>query len=108
MLVDRLEAPASVDPRVEVERIEQLLTNNLSGSQLDLVMHGEGDPFAPGHVKPHQYDSKAHRRNKKDNELFLESEKNGLSKRNLSKSSPIQIDIQEIGHGHNTTETSSL
>lgn len=100
--------PDSVEPRVDVEKMEQLMANNLSGSQLDLVMHGDGDPFAPGHVKPQQYDSKARRRDKKHNEMFLESEKNGLSKRILSKSSPIQIDIQDIGNGHDTTQTSSL
>lgn len=53
------------------------MANNLSQSQIDLVMHGDGDPFAPGHAKPHQYDSDSRKRDKKHNEMFLESEKKG-------------------------------
>lgn len=80
------------------------MTNNLSGSQLDLFLHGEGDPFAPGHVKPHQFEhSKERQRDKKHNEMFLASEKNGLSNGNMANSSSNHFDIDD-----ETIETSTL
>lgn len=106
--VDRLEVPGCNEPPADVERIEQLMSNNLSESQLDLVLHGDGDPFAPGHVKPHQYDSKTRQRNKEYSEMFLDSEKNGLSKRNILKTSPIEFNIQDFNENKKRTETSSL
>lgn len=45
----------------------QLLSGHLSSSQLDLVMHGPDDPTAPGHAKPHKYES--------INRAFIETEK---------------------------------
>lgn len=56
-----------LEPATITERMEQLMSGNLSRSQLDLVMHGPGQPTAPGHSKPHQYETV--------NNAFLESEK---------------------------------
>lgn len=89
-----------IEPDAGIKKAEQLMSSNLSGSQLDLFMHGEGDPFAPGHVRPHQYEH--------DNELnkmFLESEKNRISNKTNSNDSP-NSDIKE--YGETTTETSTL
>lgn len=36
-------------------RMEQLMSGELSGSQLDLVMHGPGEPTAPGHSLQNQH-----------------------------------------------------
>lgn len=98
----------SLEPSTDLLRIEQLMTNNLSTSQLDLVMHGEGDPFAPGHVKPRNYDSKLRQNDSKHSEMFLETEKNGgrLRKTNGAQKNPNQIDINE--YDEPTTETSTL
>lgn len=65
------------EPVNMTERIEELMSANLSRSQLDLVMHGPGQPTAPGHCKPHQYESV--------NNAFLESEKKNTNKMQLSK-----------------------
>lgn len=66
-----------LEPANITERMEQLMTENLSSSQLDLVMHGPGQPTAPGHCKPNQYESV--------NNAFLESEKNNTGKTQSSK-----------------------
>lgn len=74
------------------------MSENLSGSQLDLVMHGEGDPIAPGHSKPHIVET--HELNK----MFLETEKNGGRKSN-------NVNVIEHGQQHKdgpSTEVSSL
>lgn len=93
---------ASLEPITDIKRMEQLMTTNLSGSALDLVMHGEGDPFAPGHVKPKSLQPKE----RKHNEMFLESEKRSMTNKNPSKYSPNEFDIKEFGEP--TTETSSM
>lgn len=55
-------------PQMNLVRMEQLMSGELSGSQLDLVMHGEGQPTAPGHSMP--------RLNENINSAFLISEQN--------------------------------
>lgn len=95
---------ATIEPDAGIKKAEQLMSSNLSGSQLDLFMHGEGDPFAPGHVRPHQYEHGSH-----DNELnkmFLESEKDRISQKPNSANSLNSPDIKE--YGEPTTETSTL
>lgn len=71
------------------------MTENLSGSQLDLVIHGEGDPFAPGHS--------THNKSQQDlnelNKMFIESEKGRSNKKQT-----IRVDDLENGE----TETSTL
>lgn len=47
-------------------RMEHLLNASLSGSQLDLVIHGPDDPIAPGHCRPDQY--------RNTNQAFLDVE----------------------------------
>lgn len=55
------------EPNITLDRMTKLMTENLSSSQLDLVIHGPGEPTAPGHCKPNQYDNV--------NNAFIESEK---------------------------------
>lgn len=43
------------EPRASLVRMETLLNTHLSGSELDLVMHGPDDPTAPGHTRPDKY-----------------------------------------------------
>lgn len=72
-------------------------------------MHGEGDPFAPGHVKPRKYDSELHQINSKHSELFLETEKNDGAIRNNrtpANRTPNQIDIKHSDEP--TSEMSAL
>lgn len=70
-------------------------------------MHGEGDPFAPGHVKPRTYDSKLRQNDSKYSEMFLETEKNGGAfRRNVPEKNPNQIDTKESDEP--ATETSTL
>lgn len=96
-----------MEPPADLLRIEQLMSNNLSSSQLDLVMHGEGDPFAPGHVKPRNYDSKMHQNNSKYSEMFLETEKNGgVVRRKGAQNDSHEIVVNEPDEP--TNETSSL
>lgn len=52
-------------------RMEQLMSDELSGSQLDLVIHGEGEPTAPGHSLPRSTDTNI-------NSTFLMNEKNNV------------------------------
>lgn len=98
----------SMGPMADLLRIEQLMATNLSSSQLDLVMHGgDDDPFAPGHVKPRNYDSKLHQNNSKYSEMFLETEKNGgVARKNRSQNDSNHIDIKVTDEP--ATETSSL
>lgn len=96
---------ASMEPKSDSKRIEQLLSSNLSGSQLDLVMHGEGNPFAPGHAKPHQIEHKTNNKSEL-NKMFLESEKNGIARRNVS--SPVSNEFSAKESGETPTETSTL
>lgn len=84
-------AKLAEEPSSELKIMEQLMEEDLSGSQLDLVMHGEGDPIAPGHCKPNQYD-------KDLSKAFIESEKNGKNPKNT----------EVISHGEPSTETSTL
>lgn len=65
------------EPAIITERMEKLMSENLSSSQLDLVMHGPGQPTAPGHCRPHQYESV--------NNAFLESEKKNTDKMQSSR-----------------------
>lgn len=84
--------PNVAEPEVDVKRMETLMAENLSGSQLDLVMHGEGDPFAPGHsMKINQIEL---------NKMFIESERVG------GKKMPKSVD--PIENGEIETETSAL
>lgn len=99
---------ASIEPRADAVQLEKLMTDNLSGSQLDLVMHGDGDPFAPGHVKPHQYDSASRQLDKKHSEMFLESEKNGLNNRNVISFNLNSNPMDEEENDDRTAETSTL
>lgn len=80
------------EPEVNVKRMETLMAENLSGSQLDLVIHGEGDPFAPGHSKNINQTEL--------NKMFIESERVGGQK--LPKS------VDFIENGDIVTETSTL
>lgn len=66
-----------VEPVITTERIEHLMSENLTRSQLDLLMHGPGQPTAPGHCKPHQYESV--------NNAFLESEKKNTGQTQSTK-----------------------
>lgn len=59
--------------QMNLARMEQLMCDNMSGSQLDLVMHGPGDPTAPGHTAPGS-------RNANVNAAFLMSEQNNSAK----------------------------
>lgn len=43
------------DANVALAKIEQIMDPKLSSSQLDLVMHGPGNPIAPGHCQPKRY-----------------------------------------------------
>lgn len=98
---------SSENPQTDILRIEQLMTNNLSSSQLDLVMHGEGDPFAPGHVKPRNYDSKLSQNDSKHSAMFLQTEKNGgVYRKNGAEKNRNQNDSKEPDDSK--TETSSL
>lgn len=104
-----IEPDAAVEPDVDMKRMEQLMTNNLSGSQLDLVMHGDGDPFAPGHVKPHQYSDEYNNKHRNDNELnqmFLESEKPRATNKFVSNIHPNNVEFKE--NDEPFTETSTL
>lgn len=104
--LERLSSESPESP-TDTLRIEQLMANNLSSSQLDLVMHGDGNPFAPGHVKPRNYDSKLHKSDSKYSEMFLETEKNGGAiKRKGAQNSPCQINVKD--YDEPTTETSSM
>lgn len=87
-----MEDPNVAESLVDVKRMETLMTENLSGSQLDLVMHGEGDPFAPGHSKKINQNEL--------NKTFIESERVGGIK--LPKS------VVSIENGAIETETSTL
>lgn len=95
----------NTDPDAEL-RIERLLTNELSTSQIDLVMHGD-DEFAPRHVKPRKYDSKIRQNDSKHSKIFLETEKNGGAIRKPQ----IQITPNQIHIEHSDepmTEMSTL
>lgn len=61
------------EPPVNLTKIQQLMSGALSGSQLDLVMHGPGNPTAPGHGAPDQMENV--------NCAFLISEKNNSAQR---------------------------
>lgn len=53
--------------------MEKLMANsNLTGSQLDLVMHGPNEPTGPGHCK--STSPVLFGKTKNVNELFLENE----------------------------------
>lgn len=112
IIADRM-GDASIEPDAGMKKAEQLMSSNLSGSQLDLFLHGEGDPFAPGHVEPHQYENQSNSSplsgipNSHDTELnkmFLESEKNRISRKPNANNN--NSDIKE--YGEPTTETSTL
>lgn len=91
-----------VEPDVGIKKAEQLLSSNLSGSQLDLFMHGDGDPFAPGHVKPKPNENRTNQSDQELNRMFLESETNGISSKFNSKRSDEREFDEPI------TETSTL
>lgn len=86
------------------------MSNNLSSSQLDLVINEDG-PFAPGHVKPRNYDSKIHQSNSKHSAMFLETEKNGGALRrkgNGTEQNTNKLDIRKSDPDESLTETSTL
>lgn len=87
---------ASIEPDFGLKKAEQLMSSNLCGSQLDLFMHGEGDPFAPGHAEPHKIDNEI-------NEMFLESEKTRISHKPNSTN---KSNVKESGK--TVTETTIL
>lgn len=91
-----------VESNIGIKRAEQLMSSNLSGSQLDLFIHGEGDPFAPGHVKPKQ-ENQPHQNDNELNKTFLESEKKRISQQPNSNASS---DGKE--HNESIIETSTL
>lgn len=70
--------PATPEPFARIENIEELMSENLSRSELDLAMHGPDDPIAPGHSKPRLNLANM-------NNAFLESEKTGGKKRPQEK-----------------------
>lgn len=43
------------ESNIALAKIEQIMDPKLSSSQLDLVMHGPGNPIAPGHCQPSRY-----------------------------------------------------
>lgn len=98
----------NLEPDAGIRKAEQLMSSNLSGSQLDLFMHGEGDPFAPGHVKPNQYehDTENSQNDTELNKIFLESEKNRSSHKPNAKYGRNNSDNKE--NGEPDTETSTL
>lgn len=65
---------------VNLVRMEQLMSGALSGSQLDLVMHGPGNPTAPGPGLPENFENV--------NSAFLMSEKNSGARRLNGPSTP--------------------
>lgn len=85
---DEATANGKLEPAIISERMEQLMSENLSSSQLDLVMHGPGQPTAPGHATPHQYE--------KVNNAFLESEKRNTNKMSSKSTSVDQNDATEM------------
>lgn len=107
-VTDRI-GDASIEPDIDMKRMEQLMTNNLSGSQLDLVIHGDGDPFLPGHVKPNQYENDQNETHRNDNELnqmFLESEKLRNPNKHVSNTIANSFELKE--HDEPLTESSTL
>lgn len=68
---------STAEPVIVTAQMEQLMSSHLSRSQLDLMMHGPGQPTAPGHCEPHQYETV--------NNAFLESEKKNTGKSQTSK-----------------------
>lgn len=82
--------PNAAEADIDVKRMETLMAENLSGSQLDLVTFG--DPFAPGHsTKINQSEL---------NKMFIESERFGGKK--------IPKSVDSIENGEIETETSTL
>lgn len=88
---DPIVYPSETEPEINAKLMEKLMAENLSGSQLDLVMHGDGDPFAPGHSKPNIEENEL-------NKLFLESERTGGKKQPKNAKE----------NGEAVTETSTL
>lgn len=91
-----------IEPDAGLKKAEQLMSSNLCGSQLDLFMHGEGDPFAPGHAKIKHSENDAH--NSEMSKVFLESEKTAY-KRNPNNE-PTNTEDKE--YEDVMTETSTL
>lgn len=90
--------PGSMRSRVDeidnqIEDIAKLMTENLSSSQLDLVMHGPGDPFAPGHCEPKVDDGNF-------NNAFIESEKQGTRKYRMDLNNLKTKDENDDGGEH--------
>lgn len=78
---------------VKEQRMRQLMTGNLSGSQLDLVIYHADDPVAPGNCPP------AAQKSSELNNLFIESERGVVKKMN---------DHSTKNHVEDETETSQL
>ncbi|XP_031635097.1 anoctamin-1 isoform X2 [Contarinia nasturtii] len=91
-----------IEPDAGILKAEKLMSSNLCGSQLDLFMHGEGDPFAPGHAVIKQNENSAH--DNEMNKMFLESEK--IAYKRSSKNDPTDSIDNESGEA--MTETSAL
>lgn len=77
------------EPVAEIENIEELMSENLSSSQLDLAMHGPNDAVMPGHCEPRQNLAKV-------NHAFLESEKNGGQRKSIDNATSVVIDKDEM------------
>lgn len=71
--------PSSPEPVFAGARMAQLIKGHLSSSQLDLVMHGPGDPTAPGHSNRRQRDNSSSN--------FIQSERAAARNRNTEMSS---------------------
>lgn len=76
------------EPIAEIENIDQLMSDNLSRSQLDLAIHGPDDPIMPGHCKPRDNLTKL-------NYAFLETEKNG-GQHKIGNETTIVVDDDEM------------
>lgn len=44
--------------KAEVQQMKQLFSNIMSGSQLDLIMHGDEDPLTPSQTKVQCFENK--------------------------------------------------
>lgn len=68
------EAEQTAEEEIEQKRMQKIMTENLSGSQLDLVIHGEENLITPEIKQQTEL-----------NQMFIETERNG-ARNNLPKS----------------------
>lgn len=69
-IMGSMREPGIEEPLAGIERMDELMKDNLSSSQLDLAIHGPDDRIMPGHAKRRKDYSNI-------SSSFLECEKNG-------------------------------